>query len=97
MENDGNYQWAVAGSHQNKDGKDEEVDVHHGIDTGTLIWDMRGQADREGGSQRMWVIATAPTSSHNETLFLCLTGHFLLRVFLALQVCNLREGGSDHS
>jgi len=27
--------------------------------------------------QRMWVAATAPTSSHNETLFFCLTGPFL--------------------
>lgn len=31
-----------------------------------------------------------------KTSFLCLTGHFLLRVFLALQVCNLGNGGSGH-
>lgn len=39
-------------------------------------------------------VATAPTSSRNETLFFCLAKRFLLRVFLALPACNLGAGGS---
>lgn len=33
MENDGNYPWAVAGSHQNKDGKEEGADEQQGLDS----------------------------------------------------------------
>lgn len=68
-------------------------DMQQGMDSGKATrW-----ATEQRGSKRMWVSATAPTSSHNETLFFCPAGHFLLRVFLALQVCNLGDGGSGHS
>ena len=65
MENDGNYPWAVARSHQNKDGKGEGADMQRAKD-GRKSYEV---VRREGGSQRMWVSATAPTSSRNETLF----------------------------
>ncbi len=83
MENDGNYPWTVTGSHQNKDGKEEGANMQQGgwiaekLRVGQVMWDVCREQGRGGGSQRMWVTATAPTSSHNETLFFCLAGHFL--------------------
>lgn len=43
---------------------------------GQIMWHVCRQKGREGGSDRMWVTATAPTTYRNETLFFCLATSF---------------------
>lgn len=80
------------GSHQNKDGTEEGTDDWR--KSSAVVGSCGTCTDLGSGSERMWVSSTAPTGSHNETLFFCLAKHFLLRVFLALPACNLGAGGS---
>lgn len=76
--------------------------MQQGMDSGGTCWSgyvgcMQGTGQRVVEGERMWVTATAPTSSHNETLFfLFYCALCLLRLFLALQVCNLKDGGLGH-
>lgn len=80
------------GSHHNKDGTEERTDDWR--KSSAVVGSCGTCTDLGSGSERMWVSSTAPTSSHNETLFFCLAKHFLLRVFLALPACNLGARGS---